>query len=104
MTRFQRASYRLLMVLGIGSMIVFYAWWVQPDHWPHNFQRLVAHRRHRALPAAHRGDQPPGLHGCLHLGGRAEGPAQTAGAHPGAGAAGRLHHDLRARQRGRSIS
>jgi cellulose synthase (UDP-forming) len=37
MTRFQRWSYRVLMVVGVGSGIVFYAWWLQPEHIPRNF-------------------------------------------------------------------
>lgn len=37
MTRFQRGSYRVLMTVGVASMIVFYGWWLQPEHFPQNY-------------------------------------------------------------------
>jgi cellulose synthase (UDP-forming) len=38
MSRSQRFAYRLLMVLGAGSLIAFYGWWLQPEHVPVNFR------------------------------------------------------------------
>lgn len=36
MTRRERLVYRLLMVLGVISLLVFYGWWFQPSHLPTN--------------------------------------------------------------------
>lgn len=36
MTRRERATYRLLMTLGVVSLLVFYGWWLRPSQLPDN--------------------------------------------------------------------
>ncbi|NEM90712.1 glycosyltransferase family 2 protein [Galbitalea soli] len=40
MTRAERACYRVLMTLGGATGLAFYAWWLQPEHLPHNASGL----------------------------------------------------------------
>lgn len=37
MTNRERFVYRILLTLGVLSLLAFYGWWLQPNHLPHNF-------------------------------------------------------------------
>jgi cellulose synthase (UDP-forming) len=37
MSKSQRVAYRLLMLVGVTTLVMFYVWWLQPEHVPANF-------------------------------------------------------------------